>query len=188
MAHEMIVLPSPAAPSEASTPAMSLSERVRLHRRQVGHVRMMAITLLIGGVLVASCGLTHTTLRVDPAVLNEARSIGGVLGESTSNGYYEGTTDVITTLVVGTRGKNSTDSVKKAMKHLGGRGWKTTNENLPVSVTMESPNWETNELVLRPFDPMYLENEPEILEAINRAVTNPEALVIVWAWVDGSRA
>ncbi|MEU7985963.1 hypothetical protein AB0B56_13950 [Streptosporangium canum] len=149
---------------------------------------MMAIALLIGGVLVSSCGITHTTLRVAPAVLDEARSIGGVLGESTSDGYYEGTTDVITTLVVGTRGKNGMDSVKKAMKHLSGRGWKTTNDNLPVSVTMESPNWETNELVLHPFDPMYLENEPEILEAINRAATSPEALVIVWAWVDGSRA
>ncbi|MER5320084.1 hypothetical protein [Streptosporangium roseum] len=121
-------------------------------------------------------------------MLDEARSIGRIVGESISEGSYKNTTDVINALVIDTGGKSGPESVNKAMDILGKRGWKTSFNNLPISATLESPKWEANELIVRPFSAMYMENEPEILEAINRTAAKPDALVIVWAWMDGSRA
>ncbi|MBB5776763.1 hypothetical protein [Nonomuraea jabiensis] len=105
-----------------------------------------------------------------------------MVGESTSDGIWEDTNDIITTFVIDVGGKSGPDSVNKAIALLGRRGWKIANTNLPTSVTMESPKWETDQLVVRPFDPIEVENKPELQEAIKKKVAKPTALVVVWAW------
>ncbi|MGI5284445.1 hypothetical protein ACQEVF_14025 [Nonomuraea polychroma] len=110
------------------------------------------------------------------------RSIGRVIGESTSDGIWEDTNDIITKFVIDVGGKSGPESVDKAVDLLGKRGWKVLSENRPTSATMESPKWGNDHLVVRPFHPVEVENEPSIQGMIKKKSPKPEALVVVWAW------
>lgn len=159
---------------------MTMSSHACPRRRGARLVRINFAILLTASLLMSGCG--YTTWQVDPAVLDEVRSIGRVIGESTSDDIWEDTNDIITTFVIDVGGKSSPESVAKAIDLLGKRGWKILHSNLPTSLTMESPKWGTDDLVVRPFDPVEVENEPAIQGEIKKKSTRPAALVVVWAW------
>ncbi|MFG2075407.1 hypothetical protein [Nonomuraea maritima] len=153
---------------------MAMSSRARLVRSAI---------LLTASLLMSGC---VTTWQVDPAVLNEVRSVGKVIGEVTYDGIWEDTNDIVTTFVIDVGGKSGPDSVDRAIDLLGGRGWKALRTDLPASVTMGSPKWGNNQLVVRPFDPREVKNKPEIENEISRKSPDPEALVVVLAWEGAS--
>lgn len=159
---------------------MAMSSHACPRRRRARLVRRNFAILLTASLLMSGCG--YTTSQVDPAVLEEVRSVGKVIGESTSEGIWEDTNDIITMFVIDVGGKSGPGSVNRAIDLLGRRGWKILRTNLPTSVTMESPKWGTDQLVVRPFDPVEVENEPEIQEEIRKKSAKPAALVVVWAW------
>ncbi|MEV4177005.1 hypothetical protein [Nonomuraea sp. NPDC049709] len=159
---------------------MAMSSHAGPRRRRARLARINSLILLVASLFMSGCG--YTTWQVDPAVLDEVRSIGRVIGESTSDGIWEDTNDIVTTFVIDVGGESGPESVNKAIDLLGRRGWKISHTNLPTSVTMESPKWESDRLVVRPFDPVEVENEPEIKEEIKKKRARPAALVVVWAW------
>ncbi|WP_127939413.1 hypothetical protein [Nonomuraea polychroma] len=159
---------------------MTMSSHACPRRRRACLVRINSAILLTTSLLMSGCG--YTTWQVDPAVLDEVRSIGRVIGESTSDGIWEDTNDIITTFVIDVGGKSGPESVDKTVDLLGKRGWKILRENRPTSTTMESPTWENDHLVVRPFHPAEIENEPSIQGMIKEKAPKPEALVVVWAW------
>ncbi|MER5646141.1 hypothetical protein [Streptosporangium sp. NPDC002524] len=128
-------------------------------------------------LLVSGCAVT---LRADPAVLGEVRSIGKVLGESETESFWNGTTEVDNKFVVDVGGANAQEALNKASDLLRKRKWIAAPQKDPQIVQMHSPIWKGAYLSIKLFDPLHVGMYPEAaIKAIKEKSIDPEVLVIV---------
>lgn len=145
----------------------------------IHNIRVAAVLLAIC-LMVSGCGLFHVTLQADPAVIDNVRGIGKVLGETTTEGTWEGTTEIENILVVDVGSTSSKEALNKAFHLLGERGWKVTSQNIPKRVMMESTIWEDVHLSVDISNSLDVDSYPEeIRRIIGGMEVNPELLLIL---------
>ncbi|MEV0347596.1 hypothetical protein AB0H88_17665 [Nonomuraea sp. NPDC050680] len=146
---------------------------------KAARIGRIAATVL-GAVLMASgCVFSSAkvTLRVDPAALDDVRGIGEVRAEASHESERDGKTQVSRELVIDVGATSGREALDKAADLLAARKWVITTQNRPTIVLMESARWGETYATLRPFDPAYFEDKPEVLEQLKKASVKEEPLV-----------
>ncbi|WP_329087696.1 MULTISPECIES: hypothetical protein [unclassified Streptosporangium] len=137
----------------------------------------MVITV-IGVILLGSgCMLSPSTLRVPAAALDSVRGIGKVEAEISIENERNNSIQIENLLVIDVKASSDREALDKAVNFLSDRNWRITGENRPVIVSLESTDWQNTNLTLRPFNPMYFEDHPNVLETLKKASIKEESLV-----------
>ncbi|MEU7863279.1 hypothetical protein [Nonomuraea sp. NPDC049141] len=146
---------------------------------QAARIGRIATTAL-GAVLMASGCVSppaSVTMRVDPAALNDVRGIGEVRAEASDESERDGRTQVARDLVIDVGATSGRAALDKAADLLAARKWLIKAQNRPTIVLMESARWGETYATLRPFNPAYFEDKPEVLEQLKKASAKEESLV-----------
>ncbi|MEU1878493.1 hypothetical protein ABZ470_14375 [Streptosporangium sp. NPDC020072] len=147
--------------------------------RRTGRLLGVAVVFLGACLLTSGCGVFSGKTQVDPAVLDEVRGIGKVLGEDTDEGDYGAGIEVTNLLVIDVGGVNGPDASRKARDLLSDRKWVVVREVAPEGVEMRSNAWKG---VYLDFQPLYSEERRTYPDGISKAIkasTRPETLLIV---------
>ncbi|MEV7007791.1 hypothetical protein [Streptosporangium sp. NPDC051022] len=139
----------------------------------------MAAVFLGVQFLVAGCGLFYGTSRVDPAVLDEVRGIGRVLGEATVEGDYGAGAEVTDMLVIDVGGANGQEAADRADALLLEREWTVVARMPPHGTQMRSTIWDGVYLDFHPFYPEEDKSYPDEIAKVIEASAKPETLLIV---------
>lgn len=144
---------------------------------QKGAIHRVVITV-IGVILLGSgCMLSPSTLRVPAAALDSVRGIGKVEAEISIENERNNSIQIENLLVIDVKASSDREALDKAVNFLSDRNWRITGENRPVIVSLESTDWQNTNLTLRPFNPMYFEDHPNVLETLKKASIKEESLV-----------
>lgn len=127
--------------------------------------------------------------RVDPAALNDVRSVGRVLTQATTDEYYDGTTTIDEFLVIDAGGSSAADALGKASEALRNRGWNVKIARIPESVYLVSSKWKEVRVVILAIDnrKSFDGNPvPEAKKAIDdaRALTKSDTLLVAQVYND----
>ncbi|MEV8635809.1 hypothetical protein AB0395_29545 [Streptosporangium sp. NPDC051023] len=147
--------------------------------RRVGRLLGMTVVLLSAHLLISGCGVFYGKTQVAPAVLDEVRGIGKVLGEATDEGDYGAGIEVTNLLVIDVGGVNGHDASSKAGDLLRDRKWVVVRQVAPDGVEMRSTVWKGVYLDFQPFYPEERRTYPDEINKAIKASARPETLLIV---------
>ncbi|MEU7859857.1 hypothetical protein [Nonomuraea sp. NPDC049141] len=136
-----------------------------------GGVRsVLTLILLSSCLLLSGCGSTR--FQVDSRVLDDVRSIGKVVAETTSEGDAGGDIEVTNTQVVHVATTKKGNALDEAVKILARRGWNISADNRPTLVGLDSANQPHAYLAISPFDAAYFEDDPQVLERAKKSLAS----------------
>ncbi|MEU4410164.1 hypothetical protein AB0F88_37125 [Streptosporangium sp. NPDC023963] len=121
--------------------------------------------------------LSPSTLRVPAAALDSVREIGKVEAEISIENERNNSIQIENLLVIDVEASSDREALDKAVNFLSARNWRIAGENRPVIVSLKSTDWQNTNLTLRPFNPMYFEDHPNVLETLKKASIKEESLV-----------
>ncbi len=148
----------------------------------------MVIALFGMYLLVSGYRSAPETLRVDSAVLGDVRSIGKVLGEATTEdpGWEGGESTVTNIFAIDTGTADIREALEKSSDHLLQRKWVITAQRLPETILLEAIDHRGTSLQIDAFHPLKMGEYPEPIKKAVGMSTNPEELLIVYAFVGWS--
>lgn len=149
----MLVVPTAREEHSQGKPARSLSSQARWWKQHWIRRTAIAFALIL---LLYSLSLLldlHSeffprTLRVDPGVVGEMRSIGKVLAEAEEEATWDGETRVAEILVIDVGSSSTEESINKAVSILRLRDWVVNYQNHD-SLSMASSKWGNVDLWIK---------------------------------------
>lgn len=139
----------------------------------------VAMMLICAAFLIGGCGWSHGTLQVDPTALENVREIGAVRGESEAQSEINGQIEVSNFFVIDVGGTSAPNTLDKAVEILRAQEWSIIAESKPVRVLMKSNKWMDVHLSIAPFDPIYLNDVPDLYRTFSSQAEKSEGLVVI---------
>lgn len=142
----------------------------------------LALALSTALALLSGCSFfSGTTSRVERAVVDEVRSIGGVIAETTTERHWDGQTPVTNVLVTDMRSTDSRTALEKAIALLKAFGWTIEMRRLPDWVSMRSDRWKDTQLSLIRIASYQFDEfeDPELAKMITAVRTRGETEGVV---------
>ncbi|MEU6790306.1 hypothetical protein ABZ907_01290 [Nonomuraea wenchangensis] len=149
--------------------------------RAVVRVTVMALCVLM---LAAGCGsLFLHTVRAEAEAVDEVRSIGRVVAQTTEDPQYRDTIQIDDILMLDMNATTFDTATDEACRLLERRGWVLTDKVPSHHLRMASTRWEDTSLTIYPFDQANSPNslQQRVAEAVNIApmARNKYILVVV---------
>ncbi|MFF4617720.1 hypothetical protein [Nonomuraea jabiensis] len=130
--------------------------------------RLLAMLCVLATISACTSWLPEKVIKVDPAAINEVRSIGRVVARTTADPQYKRTTQVIEILVFDLNAPNFTEALSVARGRLEQHGWSVIG-SADVPIEMESSRWKGTTVrlgQLGDIDPLGAALEPAAEKAL----------------------